>query len=207
MIMSETLIRRGLRPIDAPSSTIYASSSDSSVGTIYSFSGDSSVGTVHLSLGDSSGVTYPSSGDSSVGVLYWSSSISVASSTYASMSVLVSPVTTTAVFMTEIKHGERVFELRDALVAIEEHDGPAVTLSVAALGIYIVARQEGEARAALHEEFAAIWDHLAEEPDRALTGDAIALKRAIRAMVARVRGGSPTHRQHRAVREEEHAHP
>lgn len=88
-------------------------------------------------------------------------------------------------FWSRVIHGDRVFRLKlPVQIRVDFTDGLWVH-ELESLGILAYARTRTESLAAFREEFAAVWDAIAGEPDEKLTADAQALKSALLATVER----------------------
>jgi hypothetical protein len=93
---------------------------------------------------------------------------------------------TDSLLLDEVRSQGRLFRLKHP-VRIEVRnlaDGwcyESKTLAILAFG-----RSEQEARDSFNEDFAVLWDAIAQAPDESLTGDAIAVKDAFQQLVGTV---------------------
>jgi hypothetical protein len=80
----------------------------------------------------------------------------------------------------------KIFHLREPLVAMLTRENGIFCLEVRTLSIMSFGHRVDEALRELCEDFAALWDAIAQAEDESLTGDAIAVKRKMLEIVSEV---------------------
>jgi hypothetical protein len=92
----------------------------------------------------------------------------------------------TRALVTEVQHNGRVFRLKEVLVLARSAENGLIYFESEPLSILSYGRSPDEAIQSFCEDFAMMWDVIAEAPDDTLTQAAQKVKRTLKALVKSV---------------------